>query len=211
MLIGFLEDERLKEVIALTEVRDTAAARAAVNQQQAEVAVIVPPEFSRAVIAPDARAEVRLLTDPTKTIGPQIVQDLIQQFLDGFSGSKILLAMVTGRDTAIINDAVQRYVRWTAAGQDPRRSALKVVAPKTSVAEENPMRRMMGAIMAGMMVFFVFYSGAWTAMTILKEDEQGTLARLFTTPTSRTTVLSGKFLAVFLTVSVQTLVFNCIN
>ena len=37
----------------------------------------------------------------------------------------------------------------------------------------------------------------------MREDEDRTLPRLFTTPTSRSAILSGKFLAVFLTVLVQ--------
>jgi ABC-2 type transport system permease protein len=40
-------------------------------------------------------------------------------------------------------------------------------------------------------------------MSILREDEEGTLARLFATPTGRTNILAGKFLAVFLTVILQ--------
>jgi len=54
-----------------------------------------------------------------------------------------------------------------------------------------------------MMVFYAFYTGVSTAESILEEDEQRTLPRLFTTPTSRQAILTGKFLAVFLTVSVQ--------
>jgi ABC-2 type transport system permease protein len=40
-------------------------------------------------------------------------------------------------------------------------------------------------------------------MSILQESEEGTLARLFTTPTNHTLILLGKFLAVFLTVLFQ--------
>jgi ABC-2 type transport system permease protein len=43
-------------------------------------------------------------------------------------------------------------------------------------------------------------------ISILHESELGTLPRLFTTPTNRTTILGGKFLAVFLTVIIQGLV-----
>jgi ABC-2 type transport system permease protein len=43
-------------------------------------------------------------------------------------------------------------------------------------------------------------------MSILREDEEGTLARLFTTPTNRTSILTGKFVAVFITVILQGLV-----
>jgi ABC-2 type transport system permease protein len=40
----------------------------------------------------------------------------------------------------------------------------------------------------------------------LREDEEGTLARLFTTPTDRTSILIGKFVAVFVTVILQGIV-----
>jgi ABC-2 type transport system permease protein len=63
----------------------------------------------------------------------------------------------------------------------------------------------------GMMIFFGFYTGAYSMTSIVNEDEQGTLARLFTTPTARTAILGGKFLAVFLTVTVQTLVMLLIG
>jgi len=43
-------------------------------------------------------------------------------------------------------------------------------------------------------------------MSILREHEEGTLARLFTTPTDRTKILMGKFVAVFITVLLQGLV-----
>jgi ABC-type transport system involved in multi-copper enzyme maturation permease subunit len=61
-------------------------------------------------------------------------------------------------------------------------------------------------IMGGMMIFYAFFTGASTAQSILKEEEERTLPRLFTTPTPQATILSGKLLAVFLTVSVQVIV-----
>ncbi len=60
--------------------------------------------------------------------------------------------------------------------------------------------------MGGMTIFYAFFTGASTAQTILKEDEEGTLPRLFTTPTTQATILGGKFLAVGLTVVVQMIV-----
>jgi ABC-2 type transport system permease protein len=57
-----------------------------------------------------------------------------------------------------------------------------------------------------MMVFYAFFTGASTAQSILKEEEERTLPRLFTTPTSQATILTGKLLSVFMTVSVQVIV-----
>ena len=56
------------------------------------------------------------------------------------------------------------------------------------------------------MIFFAFFTGTNTAQSILREDEEGTLSRLFTTPTKRTVILAGKLLSVFLTVLVQVIV-----
>jgi ABC-2 type transport system permease protein len=65
---------------------------------------------------------------------------------------------------------------------------------------------MIGLTLAGQMIFFAFFTGANSMLSILQEDEEGTLARLFSTPTARTKILAGKFLAVFSMVSVQGLV-----
>jgi ABC-2 type transport system permease protein len=68
------------------------------------------------------------------------------------------------------------------------------------------MQKMLGIMFAGQMIFFAFFTGANSMLSILREDEEGTLARLFTTPTDRASILAGKFLAVFLTVILQGLV-----
>jgi ABC-2 type transport system permease protein len=70
---------------------------------------------------------------------------------------------------------------------------------------------MLSILMAGQIIFFSFFTGAYAMMSILREDEDGTLARLFTTPTHRTVILAGKFLAVVLTVTLQSLVLLLIG
>jgi ABC-2 type transport system permease protein len=57
-----------------------------------------------------------------------------------------------------------------------------------------------------MMVFYAFFTGTSTAQSILKEEEERTLPRLFTTPTRQATILTGKLLSVFMTVCVQVIV-----
>jgi ABC-2 type transport system permease protein len=56
------------------------------------------------------------------------------------------------------------------------------------------------------MVFYVFYSGASSAETLLAEEEQGTLARIFSTPTPVRDVLGGRILATYVMEIVQVLV-----
>ncbi len=70
---------------------------------------------------------------------------------------------------------------------------------------------MIALIMSGQLIFFCFYTGAITAQSILQEDEEGTLPRLFTTPTSRSTILGGKFTAVFITALIQVVALMAVS
>ena len=80
---------------------------------------------------------------------------------------------------------------------------LDITLPPGKVEKTNPVLAIVAPIMGGMMIMYAFLTGASTAQSILREDEERTLACLFTTPTDRSTILTGKFLAVFLTVLIQ--------
>ncbi len=211
-LAVFLHDERLPDWLVLTEAATEAEARALVDEQQAGAAVIVPADFTQALLSPGSSTAVRILHDPTLTVGPAILQALLAQFVDGVSGARITLDVVNETRTAAglpaLDPADQQalaadYIEWyTAVQQDLNHGAdpaLAVQPPTAAQPPENSMAALLSRIMAGMMVFFAFYGGAYTAMSLVEDDELGTLARLFTTPTSRGTVLGGKFLAVVLT------------
>ena len=58
-------------------------------------------------------------------------------------------------------------------------------------------------MLVGMMLFFMMFGASTPARSILEEHRQGTLPRLFTTPTPRSVILSGKYVAVFLVVLIQ--------
>ncbi len=85
-------------------------------------------------------------------------------------------------------------------------AALRVISPSGSSQPSNAGASLIGPIMAGMMILFVFFMGGNGAQSIIKEHEEGTLARMFTTPASQFGILGGKFLAVFCTLVIQTVV-----
>jgi ABC-2 type transport system permease protein len=209
MLIKFLGDEGLVDILEITMAPDETSARSAVDQQQADMALIIPTNFTQAALAPDQEASVVLYQDPTLTIGPGIVKDLVKHFMDGFSGAKIA-GKVT--NAAIQKEGAQSdpsLAEW-AAGQyaaylesSSHAAALHVVSPSGEAEQGTSGLAMIGPIMAGMLVFFVFFMGANGAESIIREHEDGTLARLFTTPVSALTILAGKFVGVFVTLVVQ--------
>ena len=214
MLIDFFHDPRMPSWLEVNTANDETTARAAIDQQQAGVALIVPADFSAQATSATGHTSLKMISDPTLTIGPRIVQDILNQFIDGISGAKIALQVLSDGTTLTASQQAiiaQEYSTWFQDlqqnlhhGTDP---IIAVRSPAASAANTAPQpdstATLMARIMAGMLIFFAFYTAASAAQSILTEDEEGTLARLFTTPTSRATILGGKFVGVFSMVIVQ--------
>jgi len=221
IIIDVLKGDNLSDVVALTEASDPASAKQSVDDQEAGVAIIIPADFTAAVFDNQGRArtEIELYQDPTLTLGPSIVKMIIQQFMDSFSGTRIAFAVAEEQFSAaslqLTNEQVQSIVEahmvWTqeqggAAGEDAGAIAVESPETESEANSESQIAAMLGIVQVGMMVFYAFFTATASAQTILQEDEEGTLPRLFTTPTTIATVLRGKFLANGLTILVQVLV-----
>jgi len=219
MLVDLLQEEELTKLLEVIQVTDAASARAAVDNQEAGVAVIIPADLSAAVFDPEGRASIEVYRDPTLTLGPSIVQAIISQFVDGFAGSKIAANVAHDRlveqgvnvDANLLQDVAIKYATWAVSlstGQGAETNDLVTIQTPTGVEERdaNRVARTVSMIMAGMMVFYAFFTGAASAMSILDEEEKGTLPRVFVTPTSQSAILGGKFIAVFALIIVQVVV-----
>jgi len=212
-------DDSVKSWIVASDYADEATARAAVNSQQIGVAVIIPPTFTKDYLAGKKDTPITILQDPTLTIAPNVVRDMVTALLDGVAGGGIAVKIINERlaangqtlDPAKVPALLERYTAWYADFQralfhTPEKAALVVTSPAVSGETGTALQTMMGLVMTGQLIFFSFFTAAYAMLSILQEDEEGTLARLFTTPTNRTVILTGKFLAVFLTVMFQGLV-----
>jgi len=183
-----------------------------VDNQRAGVALLIPEDFSDAVTRPDGKAVVSYYYDPGLTLGPNIVKGIIQQFLDRFSSSRMALNITFNNITKegfLIDEEksqaiVASYFR-ESFGQPENQAASSGVSFRSPAGEDvaNASVDIIGMMMAGMTVFYVFFTGASTAQSLLTEDQRGTLQRLFTTPTPQSAVLGGKFVSGVLMIIVQ--------
>jgi ABC-2 type transport system permease protein len=209
LILSTLQDKRFADLMKVTTVESAEAARSAVDKQTAGVAIIIPADFSERFSDLAGQATIELYKDPTLSLGPAIVESVLSQFMNGMSGAKIavnvVMKQVGSSDPKVIGSVLQAYLGASPAG-DPSASLLEVRSPASVKAPSNPVGAIVGLIMAGMTVFYAFFTGASAAQSILREEEEGTLPRLFTTPTPQTTILGGKLLAVVLTVAVQMIV-----
>jgi ABC-type Na+ efflux pump permease subunit len=216
LIVSILQSEDLADLIEATLVSSAEAARTAVDSQDAQVAIIIPKDFSHQFADVDGEAVIEFYQDPTLTIGPAIMRSILNRFMDGMAGVKIAVNVFLDEadtsESALAGQVVQLYLKESLAeSDDPEEELLDVRAPadgqKDEAAEtQNLLLNIIGPIMGGMMVFYAFYTGTSTAQSILREEEEQTLPRLFTTPTSQATILTGKLLSVFMTVCVQVIV-----
>jgi linearmycin/streptolysin S transport system permease protein len=206
LILSVLQDKSFADLMQVTTVESAEAARKAVDSQKAGAAIIIPADFSDRFVDLEGQATLELYKDPALTIGPGIIQSIMEQFMDSMSAAKIAVSVTlkqTGStDPALIGRVMQQYLSYAPAG-DQRAALLDVRSVTTNKQSTSLLLTIIAPIMGWLTIFFAFFTGASTAQSILKEDEEGTLPRLFTTPTSQTTILAGKFLAVGLTVVVQ--------
>lgn len=208
LVVEVLRGEEMADLLEVSLVPDEASARAVVDNQGAEVAIIIPDGFSREFADLYGQSTIVFYQDPTLTLGPGIVKSILNQFMDGLSGAKIAVTIALDQtvkvDYNLVGQVVGQFLESSPTQSENLSEELLEVRPPGDVqVSVNPLVRIVGPIMGGMMIFYAFYTGTATAESILREEEQRTLQRLFTTPTAQSTILSGKFLSVFLTVLVQ--------
>lgn len=213
LIVGILESDDLADLIEITHATSAESARIAVDNQEAQVAIIIPTDFSEQFAdVRDGKAVIEFYQDPTLTIGPAIMRSILNRFLDSMAGVSIAVNVfmeeASTADQQFTLQVVQRYMHESLAlNETPEEELLDVRSPagtKSSEEEsQNLLLGIVGPIMGGMMIFYAFFTGTSTAQSILKEEEELTLPRLFTTPTPQATILTGKLLSVFATVSVQ--------
>lgn len=229
-VVDILQSGDLVQIIDVTVAGDEAEARRAVDDRQADVAVIIPEGFTQAVTASGSRADVIIYHDPTLTLGPGVVEAIIGGILDSFSGFKITADVTQQQladrgqtmDTAAVQSIALSYAQWAKDQSTTEGAAAdRSIALRGPAGDSQPSSGMhtkqsfvggiFGPVMAGMLIFFVFYTGAVTAQSIVQEDEEGTLARLSTTPTPPIVILGGKLASVFLMVLVQSIVLLALS
>jgi ABC-type Na+ efflux pump permease subunit len=177
------------------------------------VAVIIPPGLTESLsAAAPSPQQVEIYKDPTVTIGPAIVGSVVQDVVQSLNGARAAasasaqLAASQGVNdpaaiAAIATKAAQAY---SSQAQSADRISVEGRSPVTPGGSAPREPNTAAQVLIGMMLFFTLFGAATPARSIIEEQRLGTLSRLFTTPTPRSLILAGKYIAVFAVVVLQT-------
>lgn len=194
-----LRSPELEPLLRLVPAADLAQARDRVRNGELGALLIVPADATRALMA-GGRVDLELVTDPGRPLAAGVVRDVVQAVADGLSSGAIAahVSASLAADEALADAPALGLMAAVQAAARPRGAAppaVTVVAPVAGGGDSFA-RRMAAEVMAAMMIFFVFFSGAYGASAVLREQEEGTLKRLNTTPTTVATQLAGRFLGI---------------
>jgi ABC-2 type transport system permease protein len=214
-IVSALTSKQLASLLTVTQPATAEAARTAVDNGEAEVAVIVPAGLTQGLSAANTSPlQVEIYKDPTVTLGPAIVSSVVQELAQSLNGARAAasataqLAVMQGITDAaklesLATKAAQAYTAAAQSGGDT--VSLDSRSPSTPGGSSNRPNTA-GQVLIGMMLFFTLFGAATPARSILDEQRLGTLPRLFTTPTARSVILGGKYIAVFLVVVLQSII-----
>jgi ABC-2 type transport system permease protein len=214
MLVNILQEDTFMDLMDV-DTADEETAREMVDAQEVSLAIIIPPKFTETLIGVGPKTlDLIFYKDPDLELGPQVVQALVMGIVDRFSASSISMETI---NTVLAEEGItlsdqevfalySKLIAAVQTSQEEAESDLRIIPPQEpGDREESPsmLSNILRQIMGGMMIFYAFFTGASAAQSILIEQEQGTLARLFISPTDTQTILNGKFTSGFILVIVQ--------
>src|SRR6266545_310352 len=141
LVVSILQSDDMADLIVVSFAPDPQAARLSVDSQQAQVAIIIPPDFSEQFADIEkGKAVIEFYQDPTLTIGPAIMRSIMNRFLDSMAGVKIAMnVFLDEADSSkyvFTGQVVQQYLDQSLAlSDDPEGELLDVRAPASS--QEN--------------------------------------------------------------------------
>lgn len=166
---------------------DAAAAEAAVDADEADAVVVLPPGFGAAVAAGEP-VELGVIGDA----GDGIVAGIARSVADGIANS------VRTQRVAVATTLTAAAVLGEEVSADAVAGVAAATPPAITVRDsrfENTFS-MMSFFAPGMAMIFLFFVMGAAARSLVTERREGTLPRMLAGPTSPTAVLLGKALAV---------------
>jgi|SRR5579859_264082 len=194
-------NNKLQTLISAQVFTNADEAIAQVKQGKMAVAIIIPPEFSASLNpATQDRPQPTTITfyeDAGSPTSASVVASAVRSVINGLISGNIADFVAKALSPLLIPKMPQitKAVGTQVQSAPPIQLKSETVGQTTTAAaNNNPLTYFAPAIS----VFFVTFTAAGSASSIIEEQEAGTLQRMFISPTSRATILAGKLLGTYL-------------
>jgi len=213
-VVEAFQSDDLADLLEPALVSDEAAARAAIDADEAAALIIIPPGFSDAILPPGLESgdlsalrdpqvsEVEIYASPARPISAAVLRSItdsiLNQFITGLTAGKLSVFLLVENGLLTPDQAEgQGALLGLQASQtavDRQLVTLTTTAGEKAAASFDWLSYMTPS----MALVYLMFTMSSAARSLLAERDSGTLPRLYVSPTSRTAVLGGKMLGTFL-------------
>ena len=196
---GLVDNEAVNNLFTIEERDDAEAVRAQVERGDLVAALIIPAEFTDSINSGDP-VELEVLKDPGSQLTANIWESIVRALATDISRVSIVAqtagetAAEAGLGPELIGATVQVAVE-TATNESTERAI--AVELSTQAGESDAEVGGMEFYAVSMTSMFLVFGAMFGAFSFITERREQTLMRLFTTPTSRASVIGGKMLGIW--------------
>jgi len=195
---------QLKDLLVVTSVATEAEARTLVEQGKTGAAVIIPAGFSNGVAA-GTRVAITVLGNPETATQAGVIRNVVESFTAEVQRRQLAASIAVQtlqRSGAVPPQAMQEAVQsvMDEVGTSQQTGAVSL---KTTTQEGLRVPPALDYYAVGMALLYLIFTANTGTEGMLEEKRQHTLSRTLTTPTSRTQILLGKLVGVFVIAALQ--------
>ena len=227
-------DNPLHQLFDAQTFDDEADARARVESGELSAIVIIPPGFSSSLLPdqaaftaaataedaaplPVGRSELTIYYSPRSSIGWSIFRDVVEGIANGIATGNIAVSTAV---SGLVQSIPSHPLVGLQLASGSLNETLASLAQEAGRPDANPIHLAqidvqgeradsfdpLSYFSPGFAIFFMGFTVAIGAASILQEQKDWTLQRMVTTPTSRATILAGKMFGTYVGGLVQMIV-----
>jgi ABC-2 type transport system permease protein len=206
-MVTWLHDESMRSVVNISVLSSAERARDLVDQGKYVAAMILPADFSQAMLSVENLEQdipIEMYVFPGQPIRVSIVRSMIERFLArvdaGVVSSQVAVTGLIGAELIQPQEAYTVGYEIGEALVTLEADAMSGITVQSQRVEEEDVHIQPLAILApSMAMLFLMYTVSGIGgRSILAEREEGTLPRMLATPTDGAWILGGKVLGVML-------------
>jgi len=216
-LTGAFESEDLADLVEPQMMDDEQAARALVDDDKLAAVVIIPADFSEAILPPDMRSGdptgvlgrepsvVIVYANPGRSISAGIVRSIVDTVLADYTNGSVsgwvtmLNLVMSERVDGTNMEALNAMGETVGRKAIERTVGAQLISVQTRATEGGNSFSYLAYMAPSMAILYLMFTTSQSGRSILVERDNGTLPRMLVSPTRRWEVLGGKMLSTFLT------------
>lgn len=205
-----LQSDRLVSHISIHELSSKEEVESHVIDGKDDVGLIIPQDFSQKVWSAET-SHIEMLQDQGKQMISQIVRSIVASYVDRVGTVALASKEVMTQLTHSMQTAVTTSVNFPSIAADVLgQLGDAALGEQTSVVDQPIGKKAVSSMQyyaAAMLAMFLLFNATVGAKMIINERSTETLARLMNTPTSKSSILLGKYVGTLAFSILQLLIF----